>query len=120
MLSIPREIFPVSPPDSEYIRNMPDGATPMGVRDHNERLVLSTVQRLGPMASADIARCTRLSAQTVSVITRSLEADGLLMKGEPVRGKVGKPLTPMCLNSSGVYSYGLRIGRRSAELIRSP
>ena len=34
-----------------------------------------------------------------------------------MRGKVGKPKVPMALNPDGVYSFGLKIGRRSAELI---
>ena len=92
------------------------GANQTGLRDHNERLVLSLIQRQGSLASADLARQTRLSPQTVSVILRKLEADGLLTKSEPVRGKVGKPLTPVALNPDGVRSLGLLIGRRASEL----
>jgi predicted NBD/HSP70 family sugar kinase len=92
------------------------GANQTGLRDHNERLVLSLIQRHGALASADLARRTRLSPQTVSVITRKLEADGLLLKSDPVRGKVGKPLTPVALNPDGVRALGLIIGRRACEL----
>ncbi len=102
------------PPDRRYL---PGGAAPGGMRNHNERLVLSTIQQQGPMASADIARFTGFSAQTASVITRSLESDGLLRKGDPQRGKVGKPLTPMQLDGDGAFSLGLRVGRRSADLV---
>ncbi len=101
-------------PDRRYL---PGGAAPGGMRNHNERLVLSTIQQNGPMASADIARFTGFSAQTASVITRSLESDGLLRKGDPQRGKVGKPLTPMQLDGDGAFSLGLRVGRRSADLV---
>ena len=73
------------------------GSNQSGMRAHNERLVLSILRRLGPMAKADIARMTGLSAQTVSVIMRALETDGLLAKGEPVRGRVGQPSVPMGL-----------------------
>ena len=99
------------------IRDPAGGANQIGVRDHNERLILSLVQRHGAIASADIARRTGLSAQTVSVILRRLEADGLLIKGEPLRGKVGKPLTPVALRPEGVLSLGLKIGRRSCDLV---
>ena len=51
------------------------------------------------------------------MIMRSLEHDGLLLKGEPLRGKVGQPSIPMSLNSNGVFSIGLKIGRRSADLV---
>jgi predicted NBD/HSP70 family sugar kinase len=93
------------------------GTNQSGVRAHNERLVLTLVRQHGPVAKAQIARMTGLSAQTVSVIMRSLEADGLLVKGEPIRGRVGQPLVPIGLSGSGAYFLGLKIGRRSVELI---
>ncbi len=93
------------------------GSNQAAVRAFNERLVLSLVRRFGNMAKADIARSTGLSAQTVSVIMRALELDGLLLRGEPVRGKVGQPSVPMSLNPDGAFSIGLKIGRRSADLI---
>ena len=93
------------------------GANQLRVRAYNERLVLSLVRRNAGLSKAEIARLSGLSAQTVSVIMRGLEKDGLLMRGDPVRGKVGKPKVPMALNPDGVYSFGLKIGRRSAELI---
>ena len=87
------------------------------MRAYNERLVLSLVRRNVGLSKADIARLSGLSAQTVSVIMRALEKDGLLKRGDPVRGKVGKPSIPMALDPDGVFSFGLKIGRRSAELI---
>ncbi|MFU0506427.1 ROK family transcriptional regulator [Pseudaminobacter sp. NGMCC 1.201702] len=93
------------------------GTNQSGMRDHNARLVLTLVRRHGSLAKMDIARMTRLSAQTVSVIMRELESDGLLVRQAPVRGKVGQPSIPMSLNPEGAYFLGLKIGRRSAELI---
>ena len=93
------------------------GSNQAAVRAYNERLVLSLVRKYGSMPKAEIARSTGLSAQTVSVIMRALEDDGLLLRGEPVRGKVGQPSVPMSLNPEGVFSIGLKIGRRSADLI---
>src|SRR4051812_29732091 len=93
------------------------GANQIRVRAYNERLVLSLVRRHGSLSKADIARRTGLSAQTVSVIMRSLEKEGLLARGEPQRGKVGQPSIPMSLNADGVFSLGLKIGRRSADLV---
>ena len=87
------------------------------MRAHNERLVLTILRRHGPMAKADLARATGLSAQTVSVIMRKLEDEGLLTKGEPVRGRVGQPSVPMRLSEEGAFFAGLKIGRRSADLV---
>ncbi|MDO6460460.1 ROK family transcriptional regulator [Granulosicoccaceae sp. 1_MG-2023] len=87
------------------------------MRAHNERLILSLIRANGSLAKADIAKQTGLSAQTISVIIRELEAEGLLLRGEPVRGKVGQPLVPMTLNPDGAYYFGLKVGRRTAQLV---
>jgi predicted NBD/HSP70 family sugar kinase len=86
------------------------------MRAYNERLVLSLVRRHGSLAKTDIARMTGLSAQTVSVIMRGLEKDRLLVRGEPLRGRVGQPSVPLSLNPAGAYFFGFKIGRRSAEM----
>lgn len=93
------------------------GANQVRVRAYNERLVLSLVRLHGSLSKADITRRSGLSAQTVSVIMRSLEKEGLLLRGEPVRGRVGQPSVPMRLNPDAVYSFGVKIGRRSADLV---
>lgn len=93
------------------------GSNQTRLRAYNERLVMSLVRRHGSLAKADIARRTGLSPQTVSVIMRALEQDSLLVRGEPVRGRVGQPSIPMALNPEAVYSVGLKIGRRSADLV---
>lgn len=97
--------------------NFTGGSNQVRVRAYNERLVLSLVRLHGAMSKADITRRSGLSAQTVSVIMRSLEKDGLLLRGDPVRGKVGQPSVPMRLNPDAVYSFGVKIGRRSADLV---
>jgi len=93
------------------------GTTQNGVRLYNERLALSLIRRHGSLPKAEIARLTGLSAQTVSVIVRQLKNDNLLVKETPQRGKVGQPLVPFSLNPDGAFSIGLKIGRRSVDLI---
>lgn len=109
----------------DQTQTMPPGARPAsirgsnqsGVRAFNERLVLTLLRTGGPQAKAVIARNTGLSPQTVSVIMRQLEADGLLLREDPLRGKVGQPSVPMRLNPDGALFFGLKIGRRSSELV---
>lgn len=91
------------------------GTNQTGVRDHNERLVLSILRRDGALSKAEIARLTELSAQTVSVIMRELETEGMLARGEPRRGKVGQPSVPMSLHPDGAFFHGLLVGRRWAD-----
>ncbi len=87
------------------------------MRQFNERVVLQAIRLHGSLPKADIARLTRLTAQTVQVIIARLEADALVTKREPVRGKVGQPSVPMALNPDGAFSIGIKIGRRSTDLL---
>ena len=93
------------------------GSNQSGMRAYNERLVLSLVRQYGALAKSDIARMTGLSAQTISVIMRALERDGLLQRGEPIRGRIGQPSVPMSLLADGAFFLGLKIGRRSVDLV---
>ncbi len=103
--------------EREALKILTGGVSQSGVRDHNERLILTVLQRHGPAAGAEIARLTGLSPQTVSIILRKLEKDEILKRGTPLRGKVGKPSIPMELNPEGILSVGMKIGRRSADLL---
>ena len=93
------------------------GANLTRARAYNERLVLSLVRRHGELTKAELARLTGLSAQTVTVIMLEMERDGLLIRGHPIRGKVGQPLIPLSINPDGAFGIGLKIGRRSAALV---
>ncbi len=109
---------PGAMPDRSLTSDDPDlrGSNQSGMRAFNERLVLSLVRQHGALAKSDIARITGLSAQTVSVIMRELEAEGMLLRGDPVRGRIGQPSVPMSLAPDGALFLGLKIGRRSADL----
>jgi len=102
---------------SPVIARLSGGANQARVRAHNERLVLSLVRRHSGVSKAEIARQTGLSPQTVTVIMRALEEEGLLVRGTPQRGRVGQPSVPMLLNPEGAFSLGLKIGRRVVDLV---
>jgi predicted NBD/HSP70 family sugar kinase len=93
------------------------GANQAGVRLYNERLLLSLVRRLGPLSKIEVARLTGLSVQSTSAIMNRLQADGLLKREAPLRGRVGQPTIPMSIDPGGAYSFGLKIGRRSCDLV---
>ncbi|MCP3476824.1 ROK family transcriptional regulator [Bradyrhizobium sp. CCGUVB1N3] len=93
------------------------GTTQTGVRLYNERLILSLIRRHRSLAKVEIARLTGLSTQTTTVIINRLEADGLLLAGEPQRGRIGQPSVPYSLNPDGAFGLGLMIGRRSSDLV---
>ncbi len=99
------------------IRPYTSGANQSEVRAHNERLMLSVLHQDGALPGSEMARRTGLSSQTVSVILRKLEQDGLIARGETQKGRVGKPSVPMSINPEGLFSYGVKIGRRSTDLL---
>jgi predicted NBD/HSP70 family sugar kinase len=93
------------------------GTSQTGVRLYNERLILSLIRRHRNLAKVEIARLTGLSTQTTTVIINRLEADGLLVAGEPQRGRIGQPSVPYSLNPDGAFGLGLMIGRRSSDVM---
>ena len=93
------------------------GADQAGVRVYNERLLLTMVRRFGPLSKIDVARLTGLSVQSTSAIMNRLQADGLLKKEAPLRGRVGQPTIPLSIDPYGAFSFGLKIGRRSCDLV---
>lgn len=95
----------------------PRGSSQGGLRQYNERVVLQAIRLHGALPAADIARQTRLTAQTVSLITKRLLDDALLLKGEPQRGKVGQPSVPLRLNPDGAFAIGIKVGRRSLDVL---
>ena len=111
------DVGKTKPGIAEPLESRIRGTNQSGMRDYNERLVLTLVRQQGALSKSDIARMTGLSAQTISVIMRELEAEQLLVRQEPVRGRIGQPSVPMALNPDGAFFMGLKIGRRSAELV---
>lgn len=103
--------------DPPLLSDTSRGTNQTGVKLYNERLVLSLIRAHGALSKGEIARMTGLSAQASSVIMKQLEGDGLLVKGEPQRGKVGQPSVPMSLNPEGAFSIGFKVGRRSADVV---
>lgn len=104
-------------PEGEAARPHTRGSRQGGVRLYNERVVLHAIRRQGEVAAADLARQTQLTAQTISLIAKGLLDDGLVLKGEPQRGKVGQPAVPLRLNPDGAFAIGIQIGRRNMDVL---
>jgi predicted NBD/HSP70 family sugar kinase len=108
---------PVAGSNTAAVSGESRGTSQTGVRLYNERLILSLIRRHPGLAKVEIARLTGLSTQTTTVIINRLEADGLLVAGEPQRGRIGQPSVPYTLNPDGAFGLGLMIGRRSSDLV---
>jgi predicted NBD/HSP70 family sugar kinase len=112
-----RDSAPPAPLIFPKIADSSRGTNQSGVKLYNKSLVLSLIRKYGSLSKTEIAQRTGLSTQTSSVIMKQLEEDRLLVRKEPLRGKVGQPSIPLSLNPEGAFSIGFKFGRRSAELV---
>lgn len=115
-------VVPTGPPladaDQDSIKWLrPRGSNQIGMAQFNERIVLQAIRLHGSMPKADLARLTKLSTQTVSLIINRLLENGLVLKLAPLRGKVGQPSVPIVLDPNGAFFIGIKIGRRSLDLL---
>ncbi len=102
---------------SSASRLKPRGSNQAGLGQFNERVVLQTIRLHGPLPKAELARLTGLTAQTVATIITRLEEAALVRKCTPLRGRVGQPSVPIALCADGAYSIGIKVGRKSLELL---
>jgi predicted NBD/HSP70 family sugar kinase len=93
------------------------GTDQAGGRLYNERLILSLIRRHGILSKVETAHLTGLSVQTAAGIMNRLEQDGLIRRQAPQRGRIGQPAVPFALDPEGAFSFGLKIGRRSCDLL---
>ena len=106
-----------APPKQLRIVDRAGGLNPERVRSYNEKLVLSLLLQSDGISRLEIGERSRLSAQTVSVIVRSLEQEGLVVQGEAVRGRVGPPTNPILLNREGAYSVGISVTASRIDIV---
>ena len=93
------------------------GTNQVDVRSYNERLILQLLRWNESLTKSEIGRATNLSPNAISVIIRALDDAGLIDKDAPIRGRIGQPSTPVKLNPDARYYLGLKIGRRTADLV---
>ncbi|WP_373976426.1 ROK family transcriptional regulator [Chitinibacter sp. SCUT-21] len=104
-------------PSPKAAKLKPRGSSQGGMRQYNERVVLQAIRLNGRLPGAEIARLTHLTAQSISLITKRLLDDELLIKEQPQRGKVGQPSVPLALNPDGAFAIGVKVGRRSLDVL---
>ena len=105
-----------APPPAMRVADRGGGLNQTSVRTYNERLVMSLLRQFDQLSRMELGQKSGLSAQTVSVIVRALEQDGLILGGQAQRGRVGPPKIPMALNPDGAFAIGVRIGRAGVDL----
>lgn len=102
------------------LEKVPDGrsggTTQAETRVYNERLVLALVRRHGPLSKSELSRLTSLAPQTITTIVNRAAGEELLVRREPLRGRLGQPSVPYDLNPQAAYSFGLKVDFRSADV----
>ena len=106
-----------APPNPIRIADRSPGMNAVAVRSYNERLVLSLLLENDGLSRMEIGQRTGLSAQTVSVLIRSMEREGLVAKGEAQKGRIGPPTIPLSLNPQGAFSVGISLGYQQTDVV---
>jgi len=85
------------------------GVQHASLRAANRRAVLTTITFSPGISNAEVSRRTGLAPQTASAIVTELEDDGLITRGDVLRGRRGQPATPLYLDYAGAYGIGCEI-----------
>jgi len=93
------------------------GVQHASLRAANRRAVLTTIAFNPGISNADISRRTGLAPQTASAIVAELEDDGLISRGDVLRGRRGQPATPLFLKLDAAYSIGVDVGWQHLDIV---
>ncbi|UBV44601.1 ROK family transcriptional regulator (plasmid) [Deinococcus taeanensis] len=77
-------------------------STPRLMRDYNRQQILLALLNHGPLARADLAERTALSAVTVTSLTKELEESGFITEVAKTEGQAGRP--------AGIYDLHPALG----------
>lgn len=92
---------------------------PALLRQLNERQVLATLQRQGPLSRAEICRLTGISGPTVTRVVSSLLDAQLLEEEEPQHRAVGRPGKLVRLSRTQAAVVGCVVGPQHSEVVVS-
>jgi predicted NBD/HSP70 family sugar kinase/transposase len=85
------------------------GANQIDLGSFNECVVIETVRLAGSITRGEISERTQLTQQSVSRITRSLLARGLLTEDTHRYSTAGKPRTPVRLRDDAAHALGIHL-----------
>jgi predicted NBD/HSP70 family sugar kinase/transposase len=85
------------------------GANQIDLGSFNECVVIETIRLAGSITRGEISERTQLTQQSVSRITRSLLARGLLMEDVHRYSTAGKPRTPVRLRDDAAHALGIHL-----------
>ncbi len=93
------------------------GVQHASLRAANRRAVLTAIAFNSGLSNAEVSRRTGLAPQTASAIVAELEVDGLVTRGDVLRGRRGQPATPLHLDYAGAFGIGCEISWRHIDIM---
>lgn len=93
------------------------GVQHASLRAANRRAVLTTIAFNPGISNADVSRRTGLAPQTASAIVMELDQEGLINRGDVLRGRRGQPATPLFLKLDAAYSIGVDVGWQHLDIV---
>lgn len=96
-------------PDAALRRETSGGANHIDLGSFNECVVIEVVRLSGTITRGEIAHRTGLTQQSVSRISRSLLARGILVEDAQRHATSGKPRTPVRLRGDAAHAVGIHI-----------
>lgn len=93
------------------------GVQHASLRAANRRAVLTAITFNAGISNAEVSRRTGLAPQTASAIVSELEEEGLITRGEVLRGRRGQPATPLFLDYTGAFGIGCEISWRHIDIV---
>ena len=96
---------------------MNKAATNKEVRINNQKNIVNTLFRYGPMTKQELANRLGLSLPTVSVINKSLAAKGLVATGEKLESTGGRPPSHIALVFDARLSVGVDISTNHVRIV---
>ncbi|MBN9317468.1 MAG: ROK family transcriptional regulator [Devosia sp.] len=102
---------------ADFFKPAERGVQHASLRAANRRAVLTAIALTPGLSNAEVSRRTGLAPQTASAIVTELEDDGLVTRGEVLRGRRGQPATPLFLDHTGAYGIGCEISWRHLDIM---
>lgn len=96
---------------------MSKGSNSSGLRRYNERVLITSLRKMGKASKLELARLANLTPQAVTRIVDDLEAAGLVRAEGRRLGGLGQPSTLYAIDPKGAYSIGVNVGRRDIQLL---
>ncbi len=108
---------PGDPEAVQVFSTLGGGANQAGGRAYNERLTISLIRLNGPLPKAELGPADRAFGADPFADRQAPRIRRVAGGAGALRGRIGQPSVPYALNPLGALSFGVKIGRRTADVV---